>query len=336
MSTPVSIGSYVRLVRENRNFRLLWLAQIVSEIGDWLYSIAIYALLLSLTGKAQSVAIAVVLQVLPQVLVSPAAGVLNDRLSRRRVMIFADLVRAVVVLAMLFAVHAEAVWAIYVLLFLETMMWGLFEPGRGAVIPSITQGSQVLVANALSSTTWSFNLAVGASLGGLAATYFGRDVVFLANSVTFLASAMFLMRMRFVESHLRSVAPMSWQDMVDFSPVVEGLRYFRGDRCLLATLLAKCGLGLMGASWVVLPVYGERIFPVRGVSITAEQSVMLGMSVLVGARGVGALIGPLVSGRIAGFEESGCGGGFWLASPRRPWGTLRWGSRRLCRWRAWR
>ncbi len=75
----------------HRNFRLLWSAQIVSELGDWLYSIAVYSLLLELTGSAKSVALAIVLQVLPQFFVSPAAGVLNDRVSRKKVMIAADI-----------------------------------------------------------------------------------------------------------------------------------------------------------------------------------------------------------------------------------------------------
>ncbi|MGB9605667.1 MAG: MFS transporter, partial [Bryobacteraceae bacterium] len=58
---PVSLAVYWRLVRDNRNFRLLWLAQIVSELGDWFYAIAIYSLLLELTGSAKSIAVAYVL-----------------------------------------------------------------------------------------------------------------------------------------------------------------------------------------------------------------------------------------------------------------------------------
>ncbi|HYT23809.1 MAG TPA: hypothetical protein VEW05_26660, partial [Candidatus Polarisedimenticolia bacterium] len=70
----ISFASYVRLLRENCNFRRLWLAQIVSEIGDWFYTLAIYSLLLQLTGHASSVALALVLQVLPQTFVGPTAG----------------------------------------------------------------------------------------------------------------------------------------------------------------------------------------------------------------------------------------------------------------------
>ena len=97
---PVSLTAYLRLLRSNRNIRLLWFAQMVSEIGDWLYSVAIYSLLLDMTGSAKAVAMAVVLQVLPQFFIAPLAGVVNDRLSRKKVMIFADLARAVIVLGM--------------------------------------------------------------------------------------------------------------------------------------------------------------------------------------------------------------------------------------------
>ena len=99
--SPVSLRSYLRLLGDNRNFRRLWGAQIVSEIGDWFYTLAIYNLLLQLTGRAGSVALALVLQVLPQTFIGPTAGVVNDRLRRKHVMIAADLGRFVIVLCML-------------------------------------------------------------------------------------------------------------------------------------------------------------------------------------------------------------------------------------------
>src|SRR6202521_5507031 len=109
----ISVASYLRLLSGNRNFRRLWMAQIVSEIGDWFYTLSIYALLLQLTGHASSVALALVLQVLPQTLVGPAAGVVNDRLHRKHVMIAADMVRFVVVLSMLMVRSRSTVWLIY-------------------------------------------------------------------------------------------------------------------------------------------------------------------------------------------------------------------------------
>src|SRR6201987_178106 len=96
----IFLSSYWRLGSCNRNFRRLWTAQIVSELGDWFYTLAIYNLLLLLTGRAGSVALALVLQVLPQTFVGPTAGVLNDRLRRKNVMIAADVGRTLIVLCM--------------------------------------------------------------------------------------------------------------------------------------------------------------------------------------------------------------------------------------------
>ena len=302
--SPVSLSAYWRLVRDNRNFRLLWLAQMVSELGDWLYSVAIFSLLLELTGKASSVALAVVLQTLPQLFVAPAAGVVNDRMSRKRVLILADLARAAIVLAMLVVQRRELVGLIYVLLFAETTMWAFFEPARSAVIPNIAREGEVLVANSVSSTTWSVNLAIGFAIGGVVAVAFGRNTVFVVNALSFLVSASLIRSMRFAEPHVAGAAPLKARDLADFSPVAEGLRYVAQNWRLLATLLVKAGLGVAGTNWVILPILGERVFPVFAKGLDAKRAGMLGMSLLMGARGVGALLGPLVATSWAGREDS--------------------------------
>src|SRR6202008_4129614 len=109
--------------------------------------------------------LAVVLQVLPQTLIAPIAGVVNDRLRRKDVMIAADVLRMVVVLGVLVAGTPAMVWLIYPLLFLETLGWAFFEPGRTAVVPSITGEEDMVVANTMMASTWSFCLAIGSSLG---------------------------------------------------------------------------------------------------------------------------------------------------------------------------
>src|SRR4051812_21779411 len=179
----VSLFEYWRLTRENRNFRRLWSAQIISEIGDWFYTLAIYSLLLEYTGKASSVALALILQVLPQTFIGPIAGVVNDRISRRKVMITADLCRMVIVGCMLLVRSARMVWLVYPLLFLETVMWSFFEPARSSVIPNVVDPDDIVVANTLSSTTWSFNLAIGSTVGGVVAALLGRNAVFALNAL---------------------------------------------------------------------------------------------------------------------------------------------------------
>ena len=298
------MAAYVSLLRTNRNFRLLWFAQIISEQGDWLYAVAVYSLLLEYTGSAKSVALAFVLQVLPQFFVSPAVGVINDRLSRKKVMIFADWSRAAIVLCMLLVRGPHMVWLLYTLLFMETVLWALFEPGRSAVIPNIAGEGELIVANTLSSTTWSFNFAMGFAVGGALAAFFGRDFVFVLNSVSFVLSALLLGRMKFSEPHAENRPPLKPRDFADFSPIKEGIGYVWRDPRLRTTILVKAGLGLMGANWVLLPIFGERIFPIHRAGFNHRQAGMLGMSLLMACRGVGAIIGPVVSGYWAAGKKN--------------------------------
>ncbi|MGA7755675.1 MAG: MFS transporter [Candidatus Sulfotelmatobacter sp.] len=301
--SSISLASYARLIHGNRNFRRLWLAQIVSEIGDWLYTLSIYTLLLQLTGSAGSVALALVLQVLPQTFVGPTAGVVNDRLKRKHVMIAADLIRFAVVLSMLFVRSRSLVWLIYPLLVAETSMTAFFEPARSAVIPNIADPGDVLAANTLSSATWSVNLMIGAALGGVVAAFFGRDAAFILNAISFLASAALITGMRFEETHAGLAEPLRPRDLVDFSPIVEGFAYMRSHPTLLPAVFAKAGELMIGPSWVIFTVMGAREFAVHGHGVDAAGGAMLGMSILLGGRGIGALVGPLISARWAGHDD---------------------------------
>ena len=183
-------------------------------------------------------------------------------------------------------------------------MWALFEPGRSAVIPNIAGESELMVANTLSSTTWSFNFAMGFAVGGVLAAYFGRDAVFVLNSLSFVGSALLIRRMKFTEPHAENRPPLKARDLADFSPIQEGIRYVWRDPRLRTTIFVKAGLGLMGANWVLLPIFGERIFPIHRAGFNQQQAGMLGMSLLMACRGIGAIVGPVVSGYwAAGIEK---------------------------------
>jgi predicted MFS family arabinose efflux permease len=301
--SPVSFASYLRLLRGNRNFRRLWSAQIVSEIGDWFYTLAIYNLLLQLTGRASSVALALVLQVLPQTFIGPTAGVVNDRLRRKQVMIAADIGRMLIVLCMLFIRSKEMVWMVYPLLTAETLLAAFFEPARNAVLPNIVAREDVVVANTLASTTWSVNLMLGATLGGLVAAFFGRDTVFLLNALSFVASAALIWGMRFAEPHAEGGRRFQARELVDFSPVLAGFRYVRAHARLRATVFLKFGNLIIGPSWVLFTVMGQNEFAVRWHGMSPERGAFLGMSLLLGARSLGALLGPVFAASWAGHWQ---------------------------------
>jgi len=297
---PVTFASYARLITGNGNFRRLWSAQIVSEIGDWFYTLAIYNLLLQLTGRAGSVALALVLQVLPQTFIGPTAGVVNDRLRRKHVMIASDIGRMLIVLCMLLIRSRDKVWLVYPLLMAETLLVAFFEPARSAVIPNIVDREDVVVANTLSSTTWSVNLMLGATLGGVVAAFLGRDAVFVLNALSFVASAVLIGRMRFAEPHTEGTHPFHLRELVDFSPILAGIRYVRSQVRLRATVFVKFGNLIIGPGWVLFTVMGQNEFAVRWRGMSPERGAFLGMSLLLGARGLGALLGPVMTASWAG------------------------------------
>ena len=218
-------------------------------------------------------------------------------------MIAADLGRMVIVFAMLLVRSRAMVWLVYPLLLLETLLAAFFEPARSSVVPNITEREDVILANTLSSATWSLNLLVGASIGGVVAALLGRDAVFVLNALSFLASALLIRGMHFNEPHVQASEPLRARDLWDHSPILEGVRYVRGNRRLLATMFAKAGELMIGPSWVLFTVMGQRYFAVQWHGVDAQRGGMLGMSLLLGARGLGALVGPLFSARWAGHSE---------------------------------
>ena len=152
--SPPDVG-YGELLRGNRSFRFLWLGQVVSQMGDWFDTIAVYTITLRLTGSSRSVALIMVARFLPSVIMGPLSGVVADRFSRRSIMITADLLRAVVVLGFLFIRRPDQMWLIYVLTVLQLAFSAFFEPAKTAAIPSIVSDRELLPANAIASVTWS-------------------------------------------------------------------------------------------------------------------------------------------------------------------------------------
>ena len=142
-STGISVSGYSRLLRNNTQFRRLWLAQLISGTGDWFYSVAIYSLLLQLTGSAKTVALAAVLQILPMFVAGPTAGAVNDRVSRRKIMLATDVARALLVLGMVVVHTREQIWILYVLLAMEVAAAAFFEAARNAVLPSVVDESDI-------------------------------------------------------------------------------------------------------------------------------------------------------------------------------------------------
>jgi predicted MFS family arabinose efflux permease len=293
--TPMHLR-YFALLRRNANFRRLWMAQLISEIGDWFYSLAVYDLLLLTTHSAKAVSWAIIIQTLPWFFMTPLAGHIVDRFSRRRLMILADVVRGFVVLGLLLARSQSQVWLVYSLLGLEVIFASFFEPARSALLPSIASADEILPANALSSATWSLALTVGAALGGAVAALLGRNMAFAVNSLSFFTSALLILRIHVRESHLVPAGGDLPQARA-LQSLREGWEYIRRNPKVSVLAFAKTGVGVIGGSLLLLSIFGERVFPVAGHGALA-------MGLLYSARGGGAGTGPLVGDYVTRGRQS--------------------------------
>jgi MFS family permease len=289
------LNSYLPILRDNRNFRLLFIGQTISQLGDWFNAVAVFALLLDLTGSATAVAWMMIVQFLPVAVVGPLAGVVVDRVDRRRLMIVTDVARGCLILALLVIHRADQVWIAYVVMALIVGAQAFFEPARTATIPNITSAEELLPANALSSAMWSAMLALGASIGGVVTAIAGRNVAFAINAASFFASAYFIAQTRYDSTPPPAPAVHGFLALSGIGDLIEGARYVRRRAHVAALMLVKAGWGLAGGVLLLLTIFGQRVFPIGAGSAA-------GIGVLYGARGVGAGLGPIALRWILGQD----------------------------------
>lgn len=274
------------LARRNADFRRLFLASVISLGGDWFLFVAVTSLIIETTGRAIDVGLAILAQELAFFIASPPAGVLVDRLDRRKLMIVCDVARIGVCASFLF-VGADTIWLAYPLLALLSVFGAPFDPASTAATPNLVEPRDLPTANALNGSLWGTMLAVGAGLGGIVATVFGRDTAFVIDAVSFGISALLLWGIRRPFSEERE-PDHEHPKMLDAT--IEVLQYARNDHRVLALIGVKAGFGLAAGVLALIPVFGVGVFS-RG---------EIGVGALMAARGVGALVGPFLGHRISG------------------------------------
>ena len=274
---------YLQFLKKNPAFRNLWYGQIVSELGDWLNSIAIFALVLKLDGSGMTLAAVMTAKLLPVFFVSPFAGILIDRMDRKTIMFVSDILRFLVILCFLFINDKSQMWLLYALIVIEISLAGFFEPARSAIIPSLTAKEDLVTANTLSGSTWSVMLALGAAIGGVIVSLFGIKTAFVVDAFTFLISAWFISRIKIAKSG-REKGSAKTGGIKSF---FQGLSYLRSEPIVLVLTLLKSGLAISGGFMTLIPLYANKL-------LTNPASVSLAIGVMYSVRGLGAALGPVL------------------------------------------
>lgn len=278
--------AYADVIRSPSYFPL-WLGQLLSSFGDTLHYIALVVLVLNLTGQGLAVAGVVAAEAAPVLLLGPVAGVIIDRFSRKAVLIGADLFRAALVLSL---VWPQGAWHAYLVAAGLAAGNTFFTPAVQAVIPALTTEGQRLAANSVAwSTGRLVQIVAAAAAGGLVALV-GTGPAFGLNAASFAVSAACIALLP-IPPHAGQVEAGARRGLRGYvGDARAGLRFAARDRfvsrLLVVQALASFAVGATGALLVVLAERHLRLPPA-------------GFAWLIGAIGVGALLGPLIPNTLA-------------------------------------
>ncbi len=179
--SPYSIFRY-------RDFRLMWIGQLVQTAGTALTSLAASILVYRLTGSALSVGLMMMATAAPSLVVGLFAGVIVDRYDRKRIMVITELMRAALVLLIPFLVPYNIVW-LYIIVALTSAISQFYDPAHESVLPEIAPEEELAAANSLMAISSFGATAIGFAASGLIASAANVDMAFYINSITFLFSA---------------------------------------------------------------------------------------------------------------------------------------------------
>jgi MFS family permease len=185
--TAATPGVGIRALLRIPDFRRLYLAQAISDIGDGMTYLALFLLVLDLTGSTAAIALMSILVALPPVTIGLFAGAYADRHDRRRIMLVSDTLRAVVVLGMLLVAREEAIPALFALACLQAIVGTFFAPARMAMLPRVVPAEGLLAANSLSQATRMVASVIGGGITGVVAALAGEVwPVLIVDASTFL------------------------------------------------------------------------------------------------------------------------------------------------------
>jgi Na+/melibiose symporter-like transporter len=248
-----------RLLRRQRDLRLVLGAGVISMTGDWILHIGLAYYVYDLTGSTLASAAMLLTAFLPSILLSSLAGVFVDRWNRKTTMIIANLVMAVGLLPLLVVQHESQVWIVYLVTAWQGTVELFFTPAEQAMLPRLVSDDDLTTANALNGQVRDIARLVGSAVGGVVVATGGISALALADAATFLIAAALVSAVhtsgRVEEGHDGdgpTVAPSRLAAV--FHEWGEGIRVARSERVLrivfLFILITTTGEGIMGTLFV--------------------------------------------------------------------------------------
>jgi MFS family permease len=259
-----------------REFRLFWLGQFISRVGDSMQQTAIVWLLYDLTRSPLQLGLNGAFRALPIIALGLFGGTIADRFDRKRILLCTQTTLMLLAFLLGFLAQTERiqVWHIYAFTLLAAIIQSVDAPSRQALIPSLVPRPILPNAVALNSLLWKGTILIGPSLAGIAISTFGTDGAFYANGISFLAVVLALMSMRIS-------APGAIRTGGFLGDLRRGLSYVSTQRIILAIMFMEAFSSLFGLDPAMITIFARDV-------LNAGAS---GLGFLQSARGLGAVLG---------------------------------------------
>jgi MFS family permease len=293
-------GSAALAPLRHRNFAILWTASLVSNVGTWMQTVAIGALVVSKTGEASWAVLVAAGAFLPIGVLSPLGGALADRLPRRPMIAAGNLAEALVAaaLAMLISTGHDAPLSLLGLVTLQGCASALIGPFSQAILPDLVPRSQFLAATSLNSAQWNAGRIVGPALAGATIAAFGFGASFAANAVSFLAVVVAVLFVR--------LSPPPGRPGPVVAALREGLAATWAQPTCRAAIIAMAVVAFVGAPFIALvPAMALRLAhggPTAVAAATSQLTTAQGLGAVAGALLLAPLAARIGRGRLLGWS----------------------------------
>ena len=236
--------TYTQLIRENREFRRLWIAAVISMLGEWFNTIALFFLILEYTGSEFLLGLLFTVRMVGFAILQPLIGLMADRYNRKMLMIVSNLLQAGLALVFLFVNDSsDIVWMIG-LSGVMMILHGVYMTAERASLPNVVSEEDLATANALDAASWSTALCIGAMLGGVVVSIWGTNAAFVVDSITFLFGTLFLLRLTLPQTIDESMKG-PWFSTA-FANIKRGWRRIRSHPPLFRIVFAKASWNVAG------------------------------------------------------------------------------------------
>jgi MFS family permease len=277
---------YLQLLRSNRNFRSLWLASVISMLGEWFNTIALFFLILEYTGSEFLLGFLFTVRMASFALMQPFIGLLADRYSRKLIMVVANFVQIFLALGFLLVDSASDIPWMIALSGLMMLLHGTYMTAERAAIPNVVSAEDLATANALDAASWSTALCIGALLGGIVVSTWGANAAFIIDSMTFAVATLLLIPVKIKQNVEEEMKTPFFKTA--FSNIKRGwLRVYNESR-LLRIIFAKTAWNVAGGALA-------GVFLVLLGSETDGYGAAMGFGIFFFARGVGTGLGPIIA-----------------------------------------